>query len=297
MWPGYIAAGSVTLLTGLWKAGKTTLVTHLLRDLYRGEGLVDAPIGGNVLIVSEESIGAWSTRRDTHELDDRIFVHKRESFARLDFLGWTALIDEITREVKTNDISLVIIDTLASFWPVDSENDASEVTAALSPLRAITEAGAALLINHHPRKGSGSNFTASRGSGALTSFVDIIIELGRTNPENSTDTRRTLSAVGRHEGIPPEMVFDLTPEGYTMLGEVTAVDKNDEMDTIGEILSGEREGATVDAVRSKWPMGSIGKRRLSGLLRQGTQRKLWRQTGAGTRGAPFVYHAISAHDR
>src|SRR5262245_54543575 len=37
LWHGYIAEKSVTLLSALWKAGKTTLLAYLLRAMETGE--------------------------------------------------------------------------------------------------------------------------------------------------------------------------------------------------------------------------------------------------------------------
>src|SRR4051794_30842090 len=36
LWDGYIAAGSISLLTSLWKSGKTTLVSLLLAQMSKG---------------------------------------------------------------------------------------------------------------------------------------------------------------------------------------------------------------------------------------------------------------------
>lgn len=290
IWPGYIARGTITLLTGLWKAGKTTLVANLLHDLYRGEGLIETPIDGSVLVVSEESTGMWSRRRDEFELASQIHLLRRDTYARLSYTEWCALIDDICQNIKLLGVSLVIIDTLSSFWPVDNENDASEVNTALAPLRGITEAGASLLLNHHPRKGSGSNFTASRGSGALPSFVDILVELDYTNRECNTDTRRTLSAKGRLDDIPAEMVIDLTDDGYVMLGEVSVSNRQSELDTIDSLLADLPDGATVTVLKEHWPEKAIGKRRLSGLLKQGTDDGRWERKGNGAKGSPHVYH-------
>src|SRR5690349_1174832 len=39
IWEGVAARAYITLLTALWKSGKSTLIAHLLRDLSRGTGL------------------------------------------------------------------------------------------------------------------------------------------------------------------------------------------------------------------------------------------------------------------
>ena len=44
LWNGYIARGSLTLLTSQWKAGKTTLLSGLLQRL--GDGQPGADEGG-----------------------------------------------------------------------------------------------------------------------------------------------------------------------------------------------------------------------------------------------------------
>src|SRR4051812_7274727 len=60
LWHGYLAPGSLTLLTSLWKAGKTTLISVLLSRLHTGgsfAGLALAP--GNAVVVSEEGAAVW----------------------------------------------------------------------------------------------------------------------------------------------------------------------------------------------------------------------------------------------
>ena len=59
---------------------------------------------------------------------------------------------------------------------------------------------------------------ASRGSGALPGFVDIIVELRRFNPSQRDDTRRVLTTYSRFEESHPEKVIDLTDDGYIDCG-------------------------------------------------------------------------------
>ena len=45
LWPGFIARGNITLLTSLWKSGKTTLVSHLLaRRKSGGDRITNAAV-------------------------------------------------------------------------------------------------------------------------------------------------------------------------------------------------------------------------------------------------------------
>src|SRR5947209_4143361 len=66
LWQGYLARGSLTLLTSLWKAGKTTLLTGLLQRLGSGgDFLGQACVPARALVVSEESREHWAERLRT----------------------------------------------------------------------------------------------------------------------------------------------------------------------------------------------------------------------------------------
>ena len=63
LWHGFVGGGNVTLLTSLWKAGKTTLLALLLARRKAGgmlAGLAVKP--GKSVIVSEETRAVWSER-------------------------------------------------------------------------------------------------------------------------------------------------------------------------------------------------------------------------------------------
>src|SRR5881227_2966708 len=63
LWHGYLAPGAVTLLTSLWKAGKTTLVSVLLAKLRDGGTLAGLPLAaGRAAVVSEEAPSLWAER-------------------------------------------------------------------------------------------------------------------------------------------------------------------------------------------------------------------------------------------
>src|SRR5438874_13276038 len=66
LWDGYLARGNLTLLTSLWKAGKTTLLAGLLRQLATGgDFLGRACVPARALVVSEESRELWAERLRT----------------------------------------------------------------------------------------------------------------------------------------------------------------------------------------------------------------------------------------
>src|SRR5262245_51889749 len=63
LWHGVLAPGKLTLLTSLWKSGKTTLLAHLLaRRRQGGEFLGLAVAPGISVVVSEEPRDLWPER-------------------------------------------------------------------------------------------------------------------------------------------------------------------------------------------------------------------------------------------
>jgi hypothetical protein len=288
--PGYLARGAITLFTGLWKAGKTTFISHLLRDLYVGSGLVEYPIGAHTLILTEEQDGMWSRRRDELGLSESILFPVRDTFARPSRPEWEQRISAIVDEVARREIGLVVFDTLPSLWPVKNENDAGESLDALTPLRDIAAAGAAVLLMHHPRKSGGNEGQATRGSGALPGFADILVELKRFNPDDNADTRRVLIAMGRYEDIPPELVIDLQSDGYRFIGGRSDIGMADRKFTILEMLPEDGDGLTRDEVLERWPsIPKPGRTKLMQELNRGASEGDWIRTGKGCKNDPYRF--------
>src|ERR1019366_8578741 len=71
VWEGVVARGRITLLSAQAKAGKTTLLSLLIREMGNGGSLLGCKVDrGNVVTVTEESQTDWSIRRDNLGLGD-----------------------------------------------------------------------------------------------------------------------------------------------------------------------------------------------------------------------------------
>jgi hypothetical protein len=245
---GYIARKSVTLLTSLWKAGKSTLLALQLKAMGCGDDLAGLSVAkANVLVVSEESSALWAGRRDKLGIGDHAQFYIRPFLGRPDPARWNDFIRHIAELVQQRDLALVCFDTLAALWPVVDENDAAMVLAALTPLHRITQAGAGVLLSHHPRKGDAGEGQASRGSGALPGFVDVILELRRVRPNDRSNRQRSLTAYSRFDATPAELVIELAEDGssYRSLGSPADADRQGRWETIRNLLPGEEPGKTA----------------------------------------------------
>ncbi len=295
IWHGYLAPGSMTLMSALWKAGKTTLLAHLLRALGKGGTFCGHDVEAcNVLIVTEESQGRWARRRDAIGIADNVHFLVRPFQNKSDWLGWTTFIEHIQLCRAARKTDLIVFDPLVDLWPVKDENDASQMQAALMPLRQLTGANGetALFLIHHTRKGDGQEATASRGSGVLTAFVDTIIELRRFDASERSDRRRVLTAYGRDDETPEEVVIELAvgASGYVEHGDRNQVVTRDLESTLCRMLPSAPPGWSIDEIKERWEEGPFPRRqRVLDALREGTENGFWRRVGTGVKSSPYTY--------
>ncbi len=223
IWEGYLPKGAIAMLSALWKAGKTTLMSHILTALASSDKFLGQTVrASKVLYVSEEGEQHWVRRRDKLNIGDHVGIYLQPFGVKPTPADWRAFITQLANDVKTHGFDLVIFDTLAKLWPVLEENDAGAVDAALMPLWDITKAGAGVLLIHHLRKSGGGEYTGSRGSGALSAFADILIELTRFDAADSKSAKRVLKAKGRYDETPDEIVIELVEDRYRRIdGDLT----------------------------------------------------------------------------
>jgi hypothetical protein len=249
---GFVSRGGVTLFNALWKAGKSTLLAHMLqafdgrRDTFLGREIVPS----RVLYISEEHQDIWAERRDELNIGDHVGMITRE---HLPFRGrsspaqWVQLIADTVKAVEQYRFDVVVLDTISKMWPVREENDAGQVEDALMPLWGITNTGAALVLVHHNRKSGGKDFTGARGSGGLPAFAETIVEFS-PNSDDRKDRKRLLNSGGRYRETPTKWLIELTPAGYVGHGDPDEMTP-DMKATLGvgdQANAGEWKGAVLD---------------------------------------------------
>ena len=291
-WFGWLAPGYVTLLIGLWKAGKTTLAAHLLKAMAEGGDIGGIIRPARCLVVAEEGPGLWARRRNEIGIGDNVHFLIRHFKGRPSRAQWTKFVTQIAQLVSTNGYNVVIFDTWQSISPCHDENDAAVMMGALTPLHLITEAGAAVLLIHHPRKGEGDRGQASRGSGALPGFVDTIMELRRFDPQSADDNRRVLKGLSRFDETPSELVLELRKDGYHTIGSSADAKQHDRLAVITEILAESGKELDADQIREAWPKDGVpkpGERTLKADLKFGYECQRWHRLGQGVRSDPYRY--------
>ena len=180
----------------------------------------------------------------------------------------------------------------------------------LQPLRKLAE-GRAVVCVHHMRKSDGGDGTASRGSGALAGFVDVIVELRRAS--KSTDphgVRRELKALGRMQGIPAEWLVELDPttneyravsaESATGAGAEAKREREDGRKddlrlAIRRVLPANREQAlTREEIWERLPEAvRVNRPRFHSVL-EAEVPTLWLKEGGGRQAGSYRYWLASA---
>jgi hypothetical protein len=301
---GYISRGGVTMLSALWKAGKSTLLSHLIRafDGRAGEFIGREITPARVLYVSEEHEELWAERRDELGIGDHVGIVCRPFKGRPSPAEWAAFLGEIVRAVSEHRFDVVIFDTISKLWPVREENDAGQVEDALMPLWSVTNQGTAVVLVHHNRKSDGKEFTGSRGSGGLPAFCETLVEFRRSS-EDPKDYTRVLTAAGRYRETPAKLLIELTPSGYVSLGDPDAPENRVAVvlptweENLDAVLPGQSPGATVDEIHDRLKTlaggSSLRNQDLIALLNLRVEGGEYWRLGKGVRGSPFRYYRVT----
>jgi predicted ATP-dependent serine protease len=215
---GIVARGTLTLLAGREKEGKSLLAMAIAARAASGGGtLAGIPVGpARTLIIDAENGERELHRRLrssglTGEHADRIEVYETHAHDLRQHLL------ELERMLESHKPDLLILDSWRSLWGGD-ENDAGEVARVLDPLRnLIRQHNAGAVLVHHMRKGGGY-----RGSSAIGASVENIIELARVEDDPERRRRRLRNVACRYEQEADERWLTIEADrerGMILLGE------------------------------------------------------------------------------
>jgi hypothetical protein len=237
LWNGYLAPGSLTLLAGRPKVGKTTLLFPLIRALEAGAPFLGLPTRcTRVLMLSEEREQTLAEKRELY-LDgaDPMLLMRHEVGERT----WSEVVEQARGYCRDRGISVLVVDTWDKWTGLRGANEskAGSVIEALEPLMLAAGDGLAVLILAHQRKSGGRFGEAVRGSNALTGGVDVIVELERA-PENFGGRMRVLRSESRFTATPDALAAELVDdEGYVPRGLLEDVERESETDSVAQLVA------------------------------------------------------------
>jgi hypothetical protein len=255
LWDGYVAAGNMTLLTSLWKAGKTTLTAALLARMGNGGVLAGRTVQpGRAVVISEESARQWAGRCESLGIGEHVGFLCRpfRSLPRPE--EWQSLLDHLLTIQQSAGLELIVIDPLAAILPPGA-NEPSVMQTALASLAPLMNAGVAVLILHHPRKQASTAGNWARGSGALTGFADILLEMHYYGTADADDRRRKLLGFSRHTATPRRQVIELTPSGTDWLshGDIEEEAYTHNYRVLRTVLADAPDKWTRPEILAAWP--------------------------------------------
>jgi hypothetical protein len=293
LWHGYLAPGAVTLLTGQWKAGKTTLAAVLLSRLKTGGELAGLPLArGRAIVVSEEALEHWHRRSQHLDFGDHVGWYCQPFRGRPQPHEWHSFIEGIAALRDRQDFALVVIDALAAFFPGRGENNAGCMLEALAPLRQLTRRSLSVQALHHPSKGEPPVGQMARGSGALLAAADILLEMRLYPKADDDDRRRWIQARSRFAETPLQKVIELTADGTDYVSRGTF--HEEEFAARWEVLRGMLAAAEAKYDRleilERWPdEEQPDKVTLGRWLERAVGLGLLRKDGRGRKGHPYRY--------
>jgi hypothetical protein len=295
LWHGILAPGKVTALISPSKTGKTTLLSHLLaRSAHGGQlaGLAVKP--GRVLVISEESSDDWATRCRRLGIGQNVQLLCRPfEGARPTEAQWLALVAGLEALHRQEALDLVVIDPLATLLPGYAETCAPKMLDCLLPLQALAKQGPAQWLMHHPAKAKRADGQASRGSSALASFADIVLEMSCYRRARSRDRRRRICTYSRYEETPRHLIIELNADGtdYLLRTDADGTPLAQPWPEMLHVLQSASDKLTVKKILESWPTEEHrpNNSTLSRWLKRATQQGVVCCCGTGYRGDPFRY--------
>ncbi|MCI0685247.1 MAG: AAA family ATPase [Gemmataceae bacterium] len=293
IWEGMVAEGNITLLTSVWKAGKSSLLGLLLAHRHQGGLLLDRLVEtGASAVVSEEPPDLWRRRARNLGFGPNLSLFCRPFPKTPTCAEWEELIERLVAEHKDHGVNLVAFDPLIHVLPC-RENNTADLRDALEALRRLTDLGIAVLILHHTAKHDAGLGKAARGAGALPAFADILLELRVPSGDASTH-RRWLNGFSRYEETPRQLLAEMhvTGTSYRVLDDHDVSDDfSANWDAIAAALAAGGAPLTRQELLAHWPAarsvphtGTLWR-----WLKRSLELGLVEMTGTGLKGEPFRF--------
>jgi len=287
---GILSAGQTTILSAHPKAGKTTLLAHMIRALGTGEDFLErATRPCKVLVMSEEDEPTIAQRIADLGIADYCGWYVRPFPSRPTRVQWSEWVAATVADCQAFGAEVLIIDTMSRNLPISDENDATDVDNALQPLWQLNKSGVAIVLVHHIRKSvtaGDDTITSSRGSIAFNGFAEIILNLSKLQGDGET-TMRHLSGDSRASHVPKDLVIDLVEGRYVVAGDLKGAEQARDRARLLAVLDSNAMTAREWALKCE-----LTQARTERLLHELMVAGRVRQSGDGSRGSIYRYQLV-----
>jgi hypothetical protein len=296
----FLMAENVTVLTSLWKNGKSTLIADLIRCLCRGEPFLGLPCrASRVHLISEERFGLWHDRIGAWSLGQRLRIWQQP---QLNFASGPGSLQHFFEDVSDEFYrtqnrrpddglqslpKVVIVDPLSAILAPGTENDPQVIVKLFEQIDRYFPL-ATVIIVHHPPKNASPYAPGGRGSSLLSTLPSTLIDVKPFSPNPVDAFRRRLIVRSRFPTI-SELAYEYDPATRTHRRiDDTTVEY--EVRNVEWLLARHPNGLTIPAMIDRWPTkpaphrGTLA-RQLTLALADGRIEK----SGAGSRYEPFVF--------
>ena len=191
-----IGAGKLTMISGRWKAGKSSFVGDMVRSLAMGQEWLGRKTKlTKVLICSEETADVFGRRYESAEAAAKQNVLVNAMYKRPTKAEFRKICVLLKQAMIRTGSDLLILDTLMATTPMDDENNNSEAQVFMQILRTeILEEGSGrtiLMIHHCGKEGSDA-----RGASAISGATDCNVTFDYASSDSANNDRK-IAAKGR----------------------------------------------------------------------------------------------------
>jgi hypothetical protein len=204
-------------------------------------------------------------------------------------LAWPVVMHRTAEYATTIGARVVVVDTISQWAGLrgDAENANGSQMEAAAPLQDAAAKGLAMVVARHERKGGGDVGESGRGGSAFSGAVDIVVSIRRAEGKTKP-TVRILQALSRFTETPADLVIDLTPNGYVVLGDTASVATLEAEQAITDRLPS-REGDAVDLETLRTAQPIIAKTSAKVAINRLYEGGKVRRVGTGKRGDAYRY--------
>jgi hypothetical protein len=283
-WDGYAAPGTLTLLGGKPKVGKSTLLFALLEALLAGLPFLGRrTTETGTLLLSEERHATLDEKARRFNLEGRMHLLMRH---QAEGRTWPQIVAESVDYCHQHQLGAIVVDTFGAWAGLRGEEmkNAGSVFEVMQPLQNAAAEGLAVFVAAHQRKADGTHGEAISGSNALAAAVDVVAELER-GPQNLASNVRVLRALSRFSATPEEVTAELADDVYRPLGDLQIVIEETEREAVLDVIRAIGAGSAKDVAGGTGFSESTARRRLDELA---SANRVSRE-GSGKRGDPYRY--------